>query len=495
MRAVALLSLVALSGCLTSGTPDLPVDGVGAALQTPVEDDTDVLLAPPLTPGFYWDETRLALAMEPAVNGAKVRRATDGAWTVRTAGSAGMGSPGARGGLARREMAYDVDALSAEPMPARPAPDVGGTLGAGAASTMGGGRVAIPGPGQAPLRAGSTDDNADMDAFITFLDTWTDRPGVAGNHVPMDVRDRRMVRVLDAGGAPVPGARIAVIDRAADALVWNGTTYGDGLAPFYPHLAGTDGAIGDWIVQAEVDGEVLSRPWDGRGDVLTLQTDTWNRDGAVDLDVVFVIDTTGSMSDEIARIKQTLLAVTERVRGLDQQVDLRYGAVLYRDLGDEYLTRHTPLTHDVQAFDAMLQQIHAGGGGDGPESLNQGLSMAVGAMDWREGAAKLTFLVADAPPHMDYQDDTTYADASIAALARGIRIHTVAASGLDDFGSLVFRQSAQLTRGEFVFIEYGSVAASAADHGVTGQVSSNNLDAILFRKIEAEVEGWGVSRS
>ena len=76
------------------------------------------------------------------------------------------------------------------------------------------------------------------------------------------------------------------------------------------------------------------------------------------------------------------------------------------------------------------------------------------------------------------------------AVGRGIRIHSVAASGLDPFGTLVFRQAAQLARGKFVFIEYGSAQATAESHGVAGAVTSNNLDDILFREIRAEIEGY-----
>jgi hypothetical protein len=126
-----------------------------------------------------------------------------------------------------------------------------------------------------------------------------------------------------------------------------------------------------------------------------------------------------------------------------------------------------------------------------PESMNQGLAEAVGSLEWRDGVAKVAFVIADAPPHTDYQSDTSYSRSTAAALHKGIRIHTVAASGLDDLGSLVFRQVAQLTRGKFIFIEYGSTAASAADHGVTGRVSSNNLDDILYEQIRSEIQGWG----
>lgn len=506
----SLISLVVLTACFHNGGVE------------PLLDDTDPVVgevAPPLIPevgepeqltpsteGFAWDETFRSFEMASAVRGTPIERSEDGGWVVRRAGgSVGVGATrgatrGGGGGLFGGVLARSEAPASSAPMPSMvPAPAPEPEMALAVADSFAveesraparKGRMMEGGLAQQPaLKAGTTDDNAAFGEFLEFLATWTDRPGVAGNHVPVPVADRSFVRVVDRAGQPVPGARIAV--RSADeSPLWFGTTYGDGMAPFYPGMVD---ASGELLVQAELDGRWATARWETGSESVQLVLDAPPTQAAVDLDVVFVIDTTGSMSDEIDRIKGTLLQVTERVRGLDREVDLRYGAVLYRDIGDEYLTRHTPLTHDVKAFDALLKTIAAGGGGDGPESLNQGLAVAVDEMEWRDQAAKLMFLVADAPPHMDYQDDTTYADASLAALSDGIRIHTVAASGLDDFGSLVFRQSAQLTRGDFVFIEYGSSAASAADHGVTGPVANNNLDAILFRKIEDEVNGWGVA--
>ncbi len=501
------LAFLALTACLHGD----PVDDVSnfdddTVLEMKTNPRSDRTTAE-VTPGtelaradFRW-ERRVPLSLSGSLRGVDITTGEHSGWFERVAGGFGDLGLGGRGGVASSRSA---------PVSAPGGGDGGGAelealgyvdapMGAFSDGDMGeerhvsGGLIARQAAN--PLRAGTTDDNVDFGAYLEFLATWTDRPGVAGNHVPTDVSDRRFVSVQDAAGNPLPGARFSIIDQAADRMVWSGTTYGDGTAPFYPHLAGADSPRGDWLVQAEYRGRVVSVPWDGRDEGVELALGTERLAGPVDLDVVFVIDTTGSMSDEIDRIKRTLLSVTEQVNGLEAGVDLRYGAVLYRDLGDEYLTRHTPLTRDVQGFNSMLQGIVAGGGGDGPESLNQGLSVAVSEMDWRQRSAKVVFLVADAPPHMDYQDDTTYADASLGALAEGIRVHTVAASGLDDFGSLVFRQSAQLGRGKFVFIEYGSTAASAADHGVTGSVSSNNLDHILFEQLRTEVEGWGVPGS
>ncbi len=354
------------------------------------------------------------------------------------------------------------------------------------------------GPGAHALRAGSTDDNADLAGYLEFLRTWTERRRMSGLFQPLDVSGRRTVRVVDAAGRPVPGAVVSVVDEQADRVLWSGTTYGDGRIPWYPRLdAQPVGAAGAPLVEAYVPlpgaGALTARAvWVGEGDELTLRlTETVASTEPVALDVCFVIDTTGSMGDEIESLKASLLQVTGRLRGLAREFDLRYAAVLYRDLGDEYVTATHPFTADIAAFDTALRGVTANGGGDTPESLNQALAQAVDGVAWRSGAAKVVFVLADAPPHMDYAGDVPYGDSVRAAVAKGIRIHTVAASGLDALGTLVFRQVAQFTRGKFVFLEYGSPEAAAASHGVTGAVRRDNLEDILFEQIRDEVAGWG----
>ena len=52
--------------------------------------------------------------------------------------------------------------------------------------------------------------------------------------------------------------------------------------------------------------------------------------------------------------------------------DIRMGLVGYRDRGDEYVTKMTPLTHDLDQVYADLMAYQADGGGDGPESVQSG---------------------------------------------------------------------------------------------------------------------------
>lgn len=372
---------------------------------------------------------------------------------------------------------------------------VGGVAGLGASGSglgygASGGRVGAK-PGFAreqvaqSLRAGSTDDNAAYGAWLETLATWGARADLRGRFQPMEVGGQQPIRVRDAAGRPVPNAALTLRSGERSIAL---RTYGDGGAWYRPGLASLSGPL---QVTASIANHTVSAAWDGQSPLdlaLPVAVAVPNR---VPVDAVILLDTTGSMQDEIDAIKATLLGVTRDLEALDRPMDLRWGAVLYRDKGDAYLTRRSALTRDVGAFRTALEGVEAGGGGDTPESLNQGLSEAVGRMDWRPEAARVVFLVADAPPHMDYQGDTPYGDTAVLAAARGIRVHSVAASGLDDAGSLVFRQVAQLTRGRFIFIEYGSFEASAADHGVAAPEQGNNLGAILFQQIKAEVDGWG----
>jgi len=430
------------------------------------------------------------------LNGSELKQREDGPWVVRSGQLSVRGAGESKGGVLRR-LASRAKRGVTRAVPSAPMMAMDMAMEEAVPTTVSsaapGGASAYNAQSASPLRAGSTDDNEAFGEYLEFLATWTDRNALQEGFQQLDVAGRQYVRVLDGAGQPLPGARVRV--ASGQQVLQAGSCYGDGTVPFYPLLGLAEGqaASQGYLVEVSYEGERQVAAWDGAGP-LTVQLDqAVEPESAVPMDVVFLIDTTGSMGDEIDRIKRTLLSVTDQIQELERPVDLRYGAVLYRDLGDEYVTSRHGFTADVQAFDQALQGISANGGGDGPESLNQGLAEAVHAMEWRSVAGKLVFLVADAPPHMDYEGDRPYGASALDAVGKGIRVHAVAASGLDGYagaGSLIYRQVAQLTQGQFIFIEYGSTAASAASHGVTGPVSSNNLDGILYERIRDEVQGW-----
>jgi Mg-chelatase subunit ChlD len=145
------------------------------------------------------------------------------------------------------------------------------------------------------------------------------------------------------------------------------------------------------------------------------------------VEVVFCLDTTGSMGGLIEGAKQKIWSVCNQIASGKPVPELKVGLVAYRDLGDEYITKVFDLNDDLDAIHGHLKTFTAQGGGDAPESVNQALDDSVNKIKWSSDARtlRLIFLVGDAPPHMDYKDDVKYPDTCKKACEKGIIINTI----------------------------------------------------------------------
>jgi Mg-chelatase subunit ChlD len=144
------------------------------------------------------------------------------------------------------------------------------------------------------------------------------------------------------------------------------------------------------------------------------------------VEVVFVVDTTGSMGGLIDAAKQKIWSISNQIASGTPTPNLKIGLVAYRDRGDEYITQITDLTDDLDAIHAKVMKFQAKGGGDFPESVNEALFVAVNKIKWSEDkkTLKIIFLVGDAPPHMDYKE-VQYPETCKTAVAKDIIINTV----------------------------------------------------------------------
>ena len=197
----------------------------------------------------------------------------------------------------------------------------------------------------------------------------------------------------------------------------------------------------------------------------------------VPVDVMFVLDATGSMGDEIEQLRSTMADVARRLDELSVQPDIRFAMTVYRDEGDAFVTSVFDFTDDVAAFTAALEAVVADGGGDTPEALDEAMAASLSEPSWRDPATtvQFSFLVADAPPHIDRQVETPYTASIADAAARGITIHAIAASNTDDSAEIVFRQVAQATGGRFVFLAYGD--------GTQATGPSTDIDALDYEEL------------
>jgi hypothetical protein len=169
------------------------------------------------------------------------------------------------------------------------------------------------------------------------------------------------------------------------------------------------------------------------------------------VDVVFAVDTTGSMGGLIEGAKRTVWSIATHIRKADPDAELRIGLVAYRDLGDDYVTRDFLLTGDLDAVFTELSSYRAAGGGDTPENVDAALDDALHKMPWRDGAKKLVFLVGDAPP-ASRGDVPTFDVLAREAADKQIIINTIRC-GSDHDAEVAWQQIASLAHGQFSTIQ------------------------------------------
>lgn len=178
------------------------------------------------------------------------------------------------------------------------------------------------------------------------------------------------------------------------------------------------------------------------------------------VDVVFVLDTTGSMSGLIETAKEKIWSIATTMASAQQTPEIRIGLVAYRDRGDAYVTQVVDLSDDLDSVYATLMDFSANGGGDTPESVNKALYDAVHRMSWSQDdqAYQVIFLVGDAPPHMDY-DEVRYPEITASALGKGIVVNTIQCG---EIASAVapWTQIASLGNGDFFQVEQAGSAVA-----------------------------------
>ena len=169
------------------------------------------------------------------------------------------------------------------------------------------------------------------------------------------------------------------------------------------------------------------------------------------VEVAFVLDTTGSMGGLIEGAKRKIWSIATAIVDSNPDADIRMGLVAYRDIGDDYVTKKIELTRDIQDLYANLLELKARGGGDWPESVNEALDVAVNKLQWTDGGdtRRIVFLVGDAPPHMDYAQDTKYPVTLKVARQKDIIVNAVLAGNAADT-ERVWRDIAQNGNGRFI---------------------------------------------
>ncbi|CAN5431450.1 hypothetical protein BH10CHL1_BH10CHL1_23500 [soil metagenome] len=342
------------------------------------------------------------------------------------------------------------------------------------------------------VTAGVTDDNEQWSEYLDYRNRHRGEFYVNDR----DVSERYILHVLGENALPVQDATVEIY--ADGQVVFAGRTDAGGQLLFHPR------ALDDtYPLRNAHEFRVVAK----KGYVAQSQTfrrtpggDQWRltlnspaRADYTQLDLVFLIDATGSMGDEIDKLKASMADVADQIAGLPAKPDVRYGLVAYRDRGDDFVVQPHDFTYNLNDFQRNLAALRADGGGDAPESLNEALHTSLNQLSWRnENTVRLIILVADAPPHLDYGESFSYATDMIEMARRGVKIFPVGASNLEGDGEYIFRQLAQFTGGKFVFLTYkngddpSSGPGTETDHDVDNY-SVDTLDKLVVRLVREEL--------
>lgn len=208
----------------------------------------------------------------------------------------------------------------------------------------------------------------------------------------------------------------------------------------------------------------------------------------IELDVQLVLDTTGSMGDELGYLQGEFDAIAARLHQKFPNVKPRWSLVVYRDRGDQYVTRHFDFTGDTSQFRKNLRAQSADGGGDTPEAVVEGLNAGM-RQSWRGGAdvAKVAFWVADAPTHPG--EGRAFASVVREARAKGVHLYPIASSDTDDVAEYQMRSAAQMTGGRYLFLTNDSGIGNSHAEPHIPCYHATRLDHAIVRMLSIELSG------
>ena len=341
-----------------------------------------------------------------------------------------------------------------------------------------------PQPNAGQLTAGEWRDLDHWDFWLDLMNSedWKQQQTRWG----FSVTERVTVQLEAKTGGPIIDAGVTLKDKD-DTVRWQARTDNSGSATLLPTLFDSGNAPYSLSVEAGAETLTLENVQVNTNEPLRA---TLNAAPTADaLDLMLVIDTTGSMNDELEYLKTELQNVVERVKNANPNLDLRLSANYYRDEDDLYVVRSFPFTTDVSEVVTQISEQRSGGGGDYPEAVDLALQDAIEKHKWSKSArARLLFLVLDAPPHQEQDVLTRVQTLSRTAARKGIRIIPLGASGIDKDTEFLLRFLSIATDASYTFLTNDSGIGNEKIEPTVGDYQVDFLNDLMVKIINGYVE-------
>jgi len=322
------------------------------------------------------------------------------------------------------------------------------------------------------LTAADIDDNLNLSYFQKYVNKLLQ--SMVENTFPfMNTKDRVKLTIVDANNRGINRVHVKIDN-------FSGYTNSAGVLYIFPSV---DNIPMDTTI--EINGKSKPIKLNSKKEfTITLNR---NQELPKSLDLMFVVDTTGSMGDEMRYLAKEFDAIVSSVEEKHPNVNIRFGLTLYRDKGDDYVVRDFDFTADKNKMKNQLEQQSANGGGDYPEAMDEGIEKALEASWKAEDGVRMMFVVADAPPH----DEKIKQMVPIIEKARamGIHIYPLGASGVAKKAEYLMRHLALFTSGRYLWLTDDSGVGNSHEEPKVSCYQVTRLDQLLSRVIQSELSG------
>ena len=285
---------------------------------------------------------------------------------------------------------------------------------------------------------------------------------------------------VTSDGAPVAGAEV-IAYGVDESVLFKAVSDASGNAYLFTNKAYGTVAVSSGEARAEAKFNADDRD-------ISIELDSCAEKLNV-IEMMFVVDVTGSMGDELRFLQAELDDVIKKIAANDAQTVIRLALLFYRDHGDDEIFKYCDFvditdSNGLKSALGVLASQSASGGGDYEEAVDEALEMAVNAQ-WSTGATtKLIFHVLDAPAHSGSSYEKRFNNAVISAAEKGIRINPILCSGAAEITEYTMRQAAIHTGGTFIFVTDDSgIGGEHHDPGLPN-VTVELLNSMLVRLIK-----------
>ena len=338
-------------------------------------------------------------------------------------------------------------------------------------------------PRRGVITAGDIDDGLNLAAFVAYQRAAAGRLGLPRANLARPVT----AQLVGPNGKPAPGVHVTLRKPGATKPFYNGYSGVDGMVTVFPAVLGA-GRPATVELRAFGTGQDPSvrtlKAGAGRQRVQLPQASDWQPEF---LDLAIVLDTTGSMGDELAWLTKELRGIVNAARKSAPGVDIRYALVVYRDDGDAYVVRNRGFTKSAAQMTRWLRKQSANGGGDYPEAAAKALASGA-ALNWRRGKGeRWMFHIADAPAHD--RDARAYLAAAQVAAGKNVQIFGLGASGVAAKSEFLMRQAAVQTGGRYMFLTDDSGVGNGHVEPTISCYRVTKLRDLMIRVLRSELSG------